>query len=166
MRDKKVFCFMEIAVHAIVSATLGCLLVLASFQDVLAQQAPGKAGPSQVTAGRKNPVDRVEARIVQLHEKLKIAPAQESAWNDFTQMMRDNAQAMKAQIDQRARQIKSIDAVSELRSHAEMAELYATGMRKLVPVFETLYNSMPDDQKKIADKVMTYREGRRRPRGK
>jgi len=59
-----------------------------------------------------------------------------------------------------------MDAVSELRSHAEMAEVHAAGMRKLIPAFETLYNSMPEEQKKIADKVMTYHEGRRRHRGK
>jgi hypothetical protein len=157
---------LKMAARAFTAATLAGGIVLTTAPCVWAEKAPAEPGSAQAKAAGQKRVDRVEARIASLHEKLHITQTQEPAWKDFVQVMRDNAQAMKALLDQRAQQVKKVSAVSELRSHAEMSEAYAAGLRKLVPVFETLYNSMPDDQKMVADKVMTYHEGRRRHRGK
>lgn len=168
MKEQMKPSLLKIAARAFTVAAVAGGILLASAPGAWAQQTP-VAGPAPAKATRDRPmdrVDRVEARIAKLHEKLHITSAQEQTWNDFAQVMRDNAKAMKALLDQRAQQIKKMDAISELRSHAEMAEVHAAGMRKLIPAFETLYSSMPEDQKKIADKVMTYHEGRRRHRGK
>ena len=35
----------------------------------------------------------MEARIAQLHKELSITPAQQGQWDQFAQVMRDNAQA-------------------------------------------------------------------------
>ena len=156
--------------RALIAAALAGGLLLATAAGVWAQQTPVKAAPAPAPApaktAHKNPVDRVEARVVQLHEQLGITPAQEPAWNNFVQVMRENAKDMKARLDQRAQRAKNMDAVSELRSHAEMAEIYAAGLHKLVPAFETLYNMMPEDQKKVADQAMTYHEKRHRKKAK
>lgn len=126
-----------------------------------AQQTPAEARPALAKTAHDNPVDRadrVEARITSLHEKLHITPAQEPAWKDLAQVMRENAKAMKALLEQRSQHIKKMTAVNELRSHAEMADLHAAGLHKLITSFETLYNAMPEDQKKNADMVMAYHE--------
>ena len=41
----------------------------------------------------------------------------------------------------------------DLRSYQEITEAHAKGMAKLVTAFETLYDVMPPEQKKIADAV-------------
>ncbi len=166
MRKQMETRFMKIGMPVFAAATLVCSLLLATTPGVWAQQLPAAPGIAPAKSAHQNQVDRVEARIAKLHEKLQITAAQERAWNEFAQAMRDNAKTMKAMLDQRAQQRNKLDAVGELRSHAEMADLYAAGLHKLVPTFEALYNTMPEGQKKIADKVMTYREGHHRKRSK
>ena len=56
------------------------------------------AAPGQVTAGKASAVDRAEARIKELHTKLKITQTQEDLWHHVTQVMRDNAKTMEALI--------------------------------------------------------------------
>lgn len=159
----------RMATRALTVVMLAGGMLLATAPGTWAQQAPANVGsaPTKATHPRqRNPIEQVEVRITKLHGELKITPAQEPAWNNFAQVMRDNAKDMKALLDQRAQRLNKMTAVSELESHAQMAEAYAVGLRKVVTSFETFYSTMPDDQKKIADKVMTYREGRRKHRGK
>ena len=160
---------LKIAGRAFAAALLAGGILLAAAPYAWAQQTPSEAVPAPTKAVQQKSMDRadrVEARILSLHDKLHITPAQGPAWNDFAQVMRENAKEMKALLDQRVQQLKTMTAVAELQSHAQMADLHATGMRKIVTTFETLYNTMPENQKKIADKVMTYHERRRGHRGK
>jgi periplasmic protein CpxP/Spy len=55
-------------------------------------QSPDAAKPP--ARKRASRTDRVEARIKQLHDQLKITAAQEPQWNVVAQTMRDDAQAM------------------------------------------------------------------------
>lgn len=160
---------MKMAGRALAAAMLAGGILLAAAPYAWAQQTASEAGPAPTKAVQQKAMDRadrVDARILSLHDKLHITPAQGPAWNDFAQVMRDNAKEMKALLDQRAQQLKTMTAVTELQSHAQMADVHAAEMRKLVTAFETLYNTMPEDQKKIADKVITYRVERREHRGK
>jgi len=102
----------------------------------------------------------VETRIKDLHQKLKITPAQESQWNEFAQVMRENAQAIDAVLKERAENLHAMNAVEDLRSYEKLADAHADGLKKLVPAFETLYNSMSADQKKTADTVFAKHEKR------
>ena len=82
---------------------LAVAVVLLAFM-VLASPSPSRAAspePGLATAGKASKVDRVEARIKELHTKLKITPAQEELWNNVTQVMRDNAKTMEALIKAR-----------------------------------------------------------------
>ena len=106
--------------------------------------------------------DRVETRIKELHRKLKITAAQESQWNAFAQVMRENAQAVDVVLKERAENLHAMNAVEDLRSYEKLADAHADGLKKLVPAFETLYNTMSDDQKKTADAVFAKHE--KRPR--
>jgi hypothetical protein len=44
-----------------------------------------------------------------------------------------------------------MSAVDDLRSNAGIAEARAQDMRRLVPAFETLYDAMPPEQRRLAD---------------
>ena len=125
---------------------------------VLAAQQPASPAPTVTSpapapprAAKASRSDRVEARITMLHAKLAITAAQEPAWQNLTQVMRDNEQTMEALTKARADKTKSMTAVDDLKSYAEMTNAHADGLKKFVPVFEALYVSMSDAQKAQAD---------------
>lgn len=102
---------------------------------------------------RQKPTERVEARIKEMHAQLKITPQQEDQWNEYAQVLRDNAQAMQSQIDQRMQNQRNMTAVDNLNSYEQITQTHADGVKKLVPAFEALYNAMSPEQKKNADMV-------------
>jgi len=127
--------------------------VLLAFM-VLASASPTRAAspePSQATAVNAPGSDRVEARIKELHTKLKITPAQEELWNNVAQVMRDNAKTMEALIRTRSEKAGTMTAIDDLKSYSEIAEAHADGLKKFIPAFEPLYAGMSDAQKKSAD---------------
>ena len=71
--------------------------------------------------------------------------------------MRDNAQAMADLQKQRAADAKSMNAVDVIKSYSEVIQAHQEGMKKFVPAFEDLYNSMSDAQKKTADSMFRSR---------
>jgi periplasmic protein CpxP/Spy len=112
---------------------------------------------SSKTGAKTSKVDRTEARINELHAKLKITPAQEELWNKVTQVMRDNAKTMDTLNQARFEKAKTMTAVDDIKSYSEIAQAHADELKSFVPVFEELYASMSDDQKKDAD--MIFRHG-------
>ena len=113
--------------------------------------------PAQKTFAKASKVDRTEARIKDLHARLKITPDQEDLWNKVTEVMRDNAKTMDTLNQARFEKAKTMTAVEDLKSYGEIAEAHADGIKKFIPVFESLYASMSDDQKKDADTL--FRQG-------
>ena len=103
------------------------------------------------------PADLVEARIKTLHSSLHITAAQETLWNNFAQVMRENAKAMADHRKEAAQNAQSRSAVDELKSYAAVIDAHADEVRKLVPTFQALYDSMSDAQKKTADGVFRSR---------
>ena len=134
---------------------------LAAAMTLLAFMALASAGPScaassepvAAAAGAVSKTDRVEARIMELHAKLKITPAQEELWNNVAQVMRDNAKTMEALIKARVEKASTMTAVEDLKSYGEIADAHADGLKQFIPVFEPLYVSMSDAQKKDADRL-------------
>jgi periplasmic protein CpxP/Spy len=108
----------------------------------------------------------VEQRIASLHEQLGITSAQETQWNDFAQVMRDNASHMQQRLDQRSQGFGQMSAVQNLNSYAAIAEEHAQDMQRLASAFEPLYNSFSDEQKRTADQVFRYRPERHRAHGR
>jgi LTXXQ motif family protein len=128
----------------------------------LASASPLRAassGTGQATAGTVSKSDRVEARITELHAKLSITPAQEELWSNVTQVMRDNAKTMEELAKTRSENMYTMTAVDDLKSYGGIAEAHAEGLKKFIPVFEPLYVSMSDAQKKNAD-IVFHRPGR------
>jgi protein CpxP len=101
--------------------------------------------------------DSVEARIKELHAKLKITQAQEDLWTNVTQVMRDNAQTYHALIKVRSENAKTMTAIDDLKSYGNVADAHAEGLKKFIPVFGALYASMSDAQKKNADTIFRSR---------
>ena len=98
-------------------------------------------------------MEHVEQRIKMLHEKLKITQAQESKWNDIAQVMRDNEAAISRMIMDRHDNAASMTAIDDLQSYQNIMQAHADGLKKMIPVFQALYEEMPEDQQKNADKV-------------
>jgi protein CpxP len=143
---------------------------------LVAQAAPAPAPSAANTAGQAarpsgapaaqtahGPAERVEARISELHQKLHISPAQESQFKAFADVMRSNAQTMQGLFQQRA-QSTDMSAVARLRWYAQLTTAHGEAVTKLVPVFEALYQSMADAQKKDADAVFEELRQRRAAR--
>jgi hypothetical protein len=114
------------------------------------------ADPAQKPPAKVSKVDRTEARIKDLQAKLKITPAQEELWNKVTQVMRDNAKTMDTLIQARLEKAKTMTTVEDLKSYSEITQAHADGLKNFIPVFEALYASMSDDQKKEADTLFRY----------
>ena len=127
-------------------------LVVINFTNFAMAADEEKSPPAQPKA-KASKVDRTEARIKKLYEALKITPAQDEMWKNFIQVMRDNAKTMDDMSIARAEKTKSMNALEDLKSYSDIVQGHADGLKKYVAAFEPLYNSMSDDQKKIADEL-------------
>jgi periplasmic protein CpxP/Spy len=116
------------------------------------QAAPSSPMTSQPVPG-KNMEERVENHIKQLHAQLQITPAEQPQWDQFAQVMRENARDMDQAFIQRAQQYPTMNAMQNMQSYEQIAEAHARHLQKLVPAFDNLYNAMPEQQKKLTDQV-------------
>jgi periplasmic protein CpxP/Spy len=137
-------------VHAAPAGTRSAQVMVAQATAPPAPAAPSPA-PAPAPAAKASGTDRVEARITMLHAKLAITPAQEDLWTQVTQVMRDNAQTMVALTQARAAKAKTLTAVEDLTSYSEITTAHAEGLKKFIPVFAALYDSMSAAQKAQAD---------------
>ena len=148
--------------HFASAAIIGLLALPAA---VLAQPAPSPAPAAASSPMTSQPVpsksmeDRVEAHIKQLHAQLQVTPAEESQWDQFAQVMRDNARDMDRAFMERAQQFPTMNAVQNMQSYEQIAEAHARHLQKLVPAFHNLYNAMPEQQKKLTDQVFRANAG-------
>jgi len=101
--------------------------------------------------------DRAELRIKDMHTKFKITAAQEEQWAKVVQVMRDDAKTMDALTQARVDHAKEMNAVDDLKSYGELTDAHAQGIKHFTVVFEDLYASMSDEQKKEADTF--FRQG-------
>jgi len=140
------------------AAGLIAALILAGHSAPARAQAGAAAPPHKTMAERRS--ESVEQRIAALHAALKITPAEEPAWEAVAQTMRDNAATMRKLAEETAaRARKGMTAIEDMQSYDELARAHADEMNSLLAAFTTLYNSLPDEQKKLADQV--FRDARR-----
>ena len=133
-------------------ACAAILALLALPAAALAQSAQS-SGPTTPPAAASSPIasqpisgksmqERVENHIKQLHAQLRITPAEQPQWDQFAQVMRDNARDMDQAIIQRAQQYPTMNAVQNMQSWEQIAEAHARQLQKLVPAFDNLYNAI------------------------
>lgn len=126
-------------------------------------QATPPAPPSGTapTKPRRSTADRVESRIKSLHDHLKITSAQEPQWNAVAQVMRENAQSIDAVVQQR-HQTPDMTAIDDLKAYQAIQEVHIKNVQRLIPAFQTLYDTLSPEQKKAADDA--FSQARRGPR--
>jgi protein CpxP len=136
--------------------TVGAGLVGSAALDAAAAQTPPAAGSSAPAA--KEPASRhgkegpgIDALIDHLHDSFKITPQQETLWQNVAKVMRENAQTLSNLAKARSEHAKTATAVDDLKSYAEISEAHATGTKRLIKVFQALYDSMSPEQKSAAD---------------
>jgi periplasmic protein CpxP/Spy len=140
-----------------VSAAIIALLALPAAALAQPTQSPAPAAASSPMTSRpvpgKSMEERVENHIKQLYAQLHITPAEQPQWDQFAQVMRENARDMDQTFMQRAQQYPTMNAMQNMQSYEKMAEAHVQHLQKLVPAFDNLYNAMPEQQKKLTDQV-------------
>jgi hypothetical protein len=140
------------------AATLLGAVVLASPVFAASGEAQSPAQQAMAAPADASAMAPVEARIKTLHKQLHITEVQKPQWDALATVMRDNAQAMVDLQKQRAADAQSMSAVEVIKSYESVIEAHESGMKKFVPPFEALYNTMSDAQKKTADSLFRNRE--------
>jgi hypothetical protein len=140
------------------AATLLGAVVLASPVFAASGEAQSPAQQAMAAPADSSAMAPVEARIKTLHKQLHITEVQKPQWDALALVMRDNAQAMVDLQKQRAVDSQSMSAVEVIKSYESVIEAHESGMKKFVPPFEALYNTMSDAQKKTADSLFRSRE--------
>jgi periplasmic protein CpxP/Spy len=147
--------------HFACAAILALLALPAAALTQPAQPAaPATASSAMSSQSGKSMEERVENHIKQLHAQLHITPVEQPQWDQFAQVMRDNARDMDQALMQRAQQYPTMNAMQNMQSWEQIAEAHAQQLQKLVPAFDNLYSTMPEQQKKLTDQV--FRENAER----
>jgi len=97
--------------------------------------------------------ENVEQRIADMHATLQITAAQETQFNEFAQVMLDNAQAMQALLGKTTGSATTQSAVEILQGYLAVAQRHAQDVQKLSAAFGTLYASLTPEQQKAADEM-------------
>ena len=118
--------------NRLASVAVAALLCLPTAALAQSSHAPASAGPegARPAAAQSSPLgghpvagrnakERVEQRIKELHSQLRITPAERLQWDQFAQVMRDNARDMDQAWLQRADQFHSMNAVQNMESYAQ-----------------------------------------------
>ncbi len=145
-----------------------CRFALLLMTPILAATVSAAAAPSgstispQSTAAPTAPPPRpaspsaaakVEQHIRRLHGQLGITPAQQPQWDQFAQVMRDNAAQIAQASADRLAHVDALDAADNMQSYARLAQVHAANMQKLASAFQSLYAGFPPAQKQLADGV-------------
>ncbi len=144
--------------------SLGLLAAPLLASTSFAQQMGMPEGQPMPQGHKQDPMERVNRQIAQLHQTLKITPAQEPQWGALAKVMRDNAADMEALFKERASHFDQMNAVESLKSYERIAEAHVTNMHRLIPTFEALYEVLSPEQRRAADASFRYQEARRRAR--
>jgi hypothetical protein len=167
-RDVIVLCAAMVTGAASITAAEPVAAKLSAPAVMLAQATPAPAVGKQAMAHtpKGKAVDADEARITSLHAKLRITPAQEGLWSSATTVMRANAKTMEPLKQARYDRAPTMTAVEDFTSYAEIADAHADGIKRFVPAFTALYDSMSDAQKKTTDTLFRRGDGPRRSMSK
>ncbi len=138
--------------YALATAAILSVVVFAQVPPAAAaDKAPLRLVSTDTSKAGHASVDRVEARIADLHKKLHITSAQTPQWNDFAGVMRENAKAARDVIEDKSQNAATMSAVDDLEAYKTLAQAHVDGLTRMIPTFEALYATMSDSQKKTAD---------------
>jgi protein CpxP len=126
-----------------------------------AQTAPGPANstaaPSEArhhAMSRMMPGQFVDGRIAFLKAELKIAPAQETQWQQVDAAMRENAKALDQTITTARQNRPGMDAVQRLELREQFAKVRAGNDARLLAAFNPLCASLSPEQQQMANQLV------------
>jgi protein CpxP len=135
-----------------ITALLGATMLATPLTAAWAQSPAPKTVAA--TSATETKGETVEQRITTLHASLQITADEEKTWNGVAQAMRENAAAMdKLVATNRTTPPQNMTAVQDLETYRQLAQAHVDGLKNLTSAFSTLYDAMPDAQKKNADQV-------------
>jgi len=105
------------------------------------------------------PGQLVDGRIAFLKAELKIAPAQETQWQQVATAMHENANALDPLISTAREQRGTMDAVQRLTMREQFAKVRAENDARLLTAFKPLYASLSPEQQQIANNLVTPHHG-------
>ena len=124
--------------------------------------APANSGTSQTQSrhqARMLPGQMVDGRIAFLKAELKIAPAQETQWQDVATAMRQNANALDQAISNAREQRGTMDAIQRLTMREQFAKVRAENDARLLTAFKPLYASLTPEQQHVANELVVPHHG-------
>ena len=142
------------------------ILPLAAIAAILAAappaaaQASGKTGQASTIASKQaalTPVDNIASRIRRLHDQLRITSDQDALWTPVASAMRDHAKAITDAMQARQDKAATMNALDDIQSYGDLAQVHADGLKKLAAAFAPLYAAMPTAQQQNANAVFGYK---------
>ena len=132
--------------------TIAALAGMSLFGAMPVLAADPAAAPQAAAHHMKS--ETVDDRIADLHKSLKITADEESNWAGVAKVMRDNDAALTALVAARTAETREkVSAVEDLKMYEKFAQAHVDGLKNLIGAFETLYATMPDQQKAVADGI-------------
>ena len=149
--------------RTIIAAAMVAGLGIAGTAAIAQQQAAAQAQDGKHEHHGMLPSQRAEARLAYIKTALQITPAQTAQWNAFADVVRKQAKARDAKIEEmRAKweQRKEGDARPDLIQRLEMRQQMLTAASantgELLTALKPLYASLSDSQKEIAPELLGH----------
>ncbi len=144
----------KLAVVALFGATFLAIPMITHAADPVAIKPTQAATSTTAKTATSDKPETVEERITALHAALKITPAEEAQWTAVAQAMRDNAAQIEKLVEEKHLKAGSkMSAIDDLMTYQEFAQAHVDGLKNLTTAFKSLYDAMPDADKKNADSV-------------
>ena len=99
--------------------------------------------------------EHIEGRIAYLRTELKITDAQLAQWTTFADTLRSNAKALQQAHTQAKPGNGASSAPDQLDRQATLATAQAEALKTLAGAERSLYAALTDEQKQLADELLT-----------
>jgi len=97
----------------------------------------------------------IEGRIAFLKTELKITPTQEAQFDKVASVLRQNSEDRRRSFEQmRPDRDKPRSALQHLETQARLSAMRAQQSDRFLAAFRPLYDTLSDQQKKVADDLM------------
>ena len=144
---------------ALLTSVAALALSPASAQTALPAANSGTAQTQAWHHARMLPGQLVDGRIAFLKAELKIAPAQETQWQQVATAMRENANALDQTISTARQQPGTMDAVQRLTLREQFAKVRAENDARLLTAFKPLYANLSPEQQQVANDLIVSHHG-------
>ena len=101
------------------------------------------------------PFEHVEGRLAFLRTELKVTPQQEAQWNAFADAFRAVAKSAKDAMQQMMGGERPSSAAQRLERYERMLSFRLDAVRTVRAAFDPLYAALSDEQKKVADDLVS-----------